>query len=402
MEDKKIRNKIITISGEPVSGKGTAVKKMIEKLKEKGYTDEQIHLRTTGHEFRRYFNSVIEFVLNLSNAEKLEEISSRQELKDFFENSTYRQLLVKTIVELKDSGTDLTQFTIEQANNSELFHDIRNVVDELIDNRMKRLGNEINSEEHPNDIWIIDSRLAFDNIPESFAVRLTANPQVAGERLFNDKSRGAEDSQYSSIEEAIKEREERKEGEKKRYAKKYNVNLEDENNYDLIIDTSYSTPDDIASTILECSELYYQDKPFGKKWASPNLFLPLQREIQTYEPSTMCKISLEDLTEQIKENGYYPESTIQVVDVDGRKYIIEGHHRNFATARAGNTLIPYETIAKNDEFIPGSKITARQRAEYISLSNIYGHEDMVGSDFRYDKIYPGIYKEVQELEGETR
>jgi len=33
MDENKIKNKIIAISGEPVSGKGTTVKKMIEKLK---------------------------------------------------------------------------------------------------------------------------------------------------------------------------------------------------------------------------------------------------------------------------------------------------------------------------------------------------------------------------------
>ena len=106
-------------------------------------------------------------------------------------------------------------------------------------------------------------------------------------------------------------------------------------------------PDDIASTILKCSELYYQNKPFGKKWASPNLFLPLQTERETYAPSLFGDISLENLTKQIKENGYYPESTIEVIDVNDKKYIIEGHHRNFANARVGNTLIPYETIAKD-------------------------------------------------------
>lgn len=31
MDNKKIRNKIITLSGEPVSGKGTAVKALIKK-----------------------------------------------------------------------------------------------------------------------------------------------------------------------------------------------------------------------------------------------------------------------------------------------------------------------------------------------------------------------------------
>ena len=39
-----IKNKIITLSGEPVSGKGTAVKNLIKKLEELGYSKDQIHL----------------------------------------------------------------------------------------------------------------------------------------------------------------------------------------------------------------------------------------------------------------------------------------------------------------------------------------------------------------------
>lgn len=402
MKDKKIRNKIITISGEPVSGKGTNVDMIIEKLKKLGYTDKQIHIQRTGDEFRKYANCVVDFIKNINNPEKLKQIVHEPEIQDFFKSKEYRTALIRTIVELRDAKVDLTTFSIEQVNELEEFEGVRNVLDTLIDSRMKEKGEQINQEEHPNDIWVIDSRLAFSNIPEAFSVRLTCNSTVAGQRLFNDKKRGVEDSQYKTVEEAIEAREARKNSERKRYIKKYDVDLQDENNYDLIIDSSYSSVEDISDTILECSELFYKNKPFGKKWASPNLFLPLQREIQTYEPSTMCKMSLEDLTEQIKENGYYPESTIEIIEVDGKKYIIEGHHRNFATARAGNTLIPYETIAKDDEVIPGTQITARQRAENISLSNIYGHEDMVGNDFRYSKVYPGIYKEIQELQAETR
>lgn len=260
MENKKIRNKIITISGEPVSGKGTTVKVLIEKLKQQGYTDEQIHLITTGHIFRAYFNSVIELVLNFDNQEKLEELSTRKELRDFFENRKYRELLLKSITKLRETNMDLSQFNIQQANNSKEFKDIRSVVDSLIDNGMKDKGIEINSQERPNEIWIIDSRLAFANIPESFSVRLTALPEIAGERLFNDKTRGKEDSQYETVEEAIKEREQRRIGERKRYIQKYGVDLEDENNYDLIIDTSYSSVSDIADKILEGSRAYYNQE----------------------------------------------------------------------------------------------------------------------------------------------
>ena len=71
MKEQAFKNKIITISGEPVSGKGTTVKMLIEKLKEQGYSEENIHLETTGREFRRYFNSVVELMLNIDDEEKI-------------------------------------------------------------------------------------------------------------------------------------------------------------------------------------------------------------------------------------------------------------------------------------------------------------------------------------------
>ena len=52
----------------------------------------------------------------------------------------------------------------------------------------------------------------------------------------------------------------------KRYNKRYNVDLEDEKNYDLIIDTSYATIEDTADTILTCLDCYIKDEPFTKNW----------------------------------------------------------------------------------------------------------------------------------------
>ena len=60
MGKNNVRNKIIALSGEPVSGKGTAVKNLIEILEISGYSKEQIHLESTGNDFRRYFNSIID------------------------------------------------------------------------------------------------------------------------------------------------------------------------------------------------------------------------------------------------------------------------------------------------------------------------------------------------------
>ena len=55
----EIKNKIITLSGEPVSGKGTVAKKLIHELVEQGYQPENIHMYSTGNEFRKYFRASI-------------------------------------------------------------------------------------------------------------------------------------------------------------------------------------------------------------------------------------------------------------------------------------------------------------------------------------------------------
>lgn len=70
MMDKKIKNKIIAISGEPVSGKGTTVRELKNKLIEGGLKEENIHIISTGIKFREYFNKIIDFMKNRNNNEK--------------------------------------------------------------------------------------------------------------------------------------------------------------------------------------------------------------------------------------------------------------------------------------------------------------------------------------------
>ena len=392
MEDKKIRNKIITISGQPVTGKGTNVKAIIEKLKQKGYKDENIHLESTGDTFRKYFNSIIEMIQNLNSEEKAKECGKSAEIKELLNNEEYRKALAETIAKLKKSGIDLKNFNIEQANNLEEFKKIRKIVDTLIDQGMARKGIEINKEEKPDDIWIIDSRLAFHNIPEAFSVRLTSKPEVAGKRLFDDKTRGKEDNKYESVEEAIEAREKRRLGENERYLRRYGVDLDDENNYDLIIDTSYSTVDDISNSILECSDLYYQNKYFPKNWASPKVFLPLQPERVTIGKASY---SMDEMIESMKKYGYISSMPIRIVEFNGMKGIVEGHHRNFGAALNGITLIPYTVMAKDNE-------EAENFLKGATTSKLHTHEWFLGDGFSYDEIYPGIYDRLKEEDEQER
>ena len=392
------KNNIISISGMPVSGKSTTINTIIEKLKERGYDSSKIHLISTGKQFREVFNDMVNIIKNHRIDEKGNNLDSSELTQKLLSQKGFRDIIIRTIVKLRKNNYDISNFSIEQANNLEELKDLRNKIDELIDTNIRDLGNEINSEKHDDEIWLIDSRLAFSNIPDSFSVRLTVDDNIAGERLVNDKTRGQEDNQYKSISEAKKAIINRRNGEQKRYLERYNVDLEDTNNYDLIIDTSYSNVEDIAETIIKCNKKYRENEYFGKKWASPKKFLPTQSELMTVSKGSF--VTLDQIIENIKKQGYYEDEELETIHVDNRDYIVEGHHRNFGAARAGKTLVPYITIAEDDRYIPGTKNTARSFSRATSKGILLGHEWIIGDKFSYEDIYPGIYSELEKSEEE--
>lgn len=405
-KEKQKRNKIIALSGQPVTGKGTNTKAIVEKLKLRGYAEENIHIISTGNEFRKFFEIIVDYIKNLENAMKLAELEKTPQIKAILENSEYNSAFKRATVQIKNSGIDLSNFTVEQANNLDELKSIRTIVDTLIDTKIEKLGKQINEKERPDEVWIFDSRLAFYNIPEAMSVRLTANKEVAGKRLLEDKSRGEEDSKYKTVEEAIEAREKRRIGEQERYIERYDVDLEYEENYNVIIDTSYSSVEDISDTILKCLDCYIENKSFSKKWVSPKTLLPLQKERDTLATALY---TFEEMVESIEKNGYLPNKPIEIVEVDGRSYIIEGHHRNFASAYLNKTLVPIEVLAKDDEVIKRySGGTARQRLGGLGSGELYGHEAIIAlkePEFSYNQIYPGIYEMLKQKEnskGEER
>lgn len=399
-----MKNRIIAISGEPVSGKGTTVQELKKELIKEGLKEEDIHIISTGTKFREYFNKIIEFMKNRNDDEKLKEMEKDPFIKQFLSNKNYRNSLTNTIAKIESKKIDLdSKDSIEAINNSSLFSEVRNSVDSLIDNETRTIGKQINEKERKNEVWIFDSRMAFDNIPEAFSVRLTTRPNVAAERLFNDYTRGAEDNKYKTVEEALKARENRRLGEIERYKKRYNVDLENKENYNLIIDTSYADTKDIVKTMLTCEKCYEEGKAFARDWDSPLTMIPCQGIGQTWGNLFGEQLSLEELKDKIAIEGYDPSSAIEIYKINGVNYISEGHHRNFATIALGNTLIPYidEMEAENGkELIKNGKYPSTNKA------NLYDHEDLTENllrrakddpslTFSYSRIYPNILDEIE-------
>jgi len=402
--DKKIKNRIIAISGEPVSGKGRTVEELKKELIKEGLKEENIHIISTGTKFREYFNKIIEFMKNRDNDEKLKEMENDPFMKQFLSNRKFRTSLTNTIAKIESRKIDLDKKdSIEAANNSRLFSEVRNSVDSLIDTETRTIGKQINEKERKGEVWIFDSRMAFDNIPEAFSVRLTTRPNVAAERLFNDFTRGTEDNKYKNIEEALKARENRRLGEIERYKKRYNVDLENKDNYNLIIDTSYADPEDVVKTLLTCEKYYEEGKKFARDWDSPVTMIPCQRINQTWGKLFDDDLSLEEMEEKIATEGYDPSSAIEVCKINGVNYILEGHHRNFACMALGNTLIPYIDEMETEK---GKELLKRGTYPVTRRADLFDHEDLAENllrkskddpslRFSYSEIYPNILDEIE-------
>ena len=124
-------------------------------------------------------------------------------------------------------------------------------MDDLIDNTTIRVASE-----RKDDKLIFDSRMAWHFVPGSFKVFVTVDPRVAAERVMKDPRPGepAED-----IDELCAELIERSKVEQSRFQTLYGVDYYDYNNYNLVVDSSRRTPDEIVALIWEGFNAYMAD-----------------------------------------------------------------------------------------------------------------------------------------------
>lgn len=97
--------------------------------------------------------------------------------------------------------------------------------------------------------FVMDARLGWHFIPNSFKVFLDVSPDVAARRIF-EAARGSEHENVdlASTRSAM---ERRTESERNRYLEYYGLDYTDHSRYDLILDTSNMTVEDVAGRIVE-------------------------------------------------------------------------------------------------------------------------------------------------------
>jgi cytidylate kinase len=115
-------------------------------------------------------------------------------------------------------------------------------IDKQIDGELVKLSDS-------TDDIVIDSRMAWHFVKNTFKVFLTTDESVAAQRVTSDK-RGASE-EYKDVQNAIELLRARKESENFRYKEIYGVDCYDFSNFNLILDTTEITPDYAADIIMD-------------------------------------------------------------------------------------------------------------------------------------------------------
>lgn len=151
---------------------------------------------------------------------------------------------------LKESKLTLAEYN-ERAKND-------HALDEKIDEELRKLrdASEI----------VIDSRLGFYWIPESFKVYLELDMEVAAARIFKDtvsnEMRQGEGLPTESLGLVTRKVQQRMQEERSRFRRLYNVDPFNLENFDLIVDTARHSPQTVALAIFD----HYQEWLVIEEW----------------------------------------------------------------------------------------------------------------------------------------
>ena len=186
-------------------------------------------------------------------------------------------------------------------------------IDDEIDGNFKKL-----SETDVN--LVIDSRMAWHFIPESFKIKLEVNPVLAAERII---AANRDNEKYGDFNATLRGLKDRKASERDRFQKYYGVDIEDQDNYDLVIETTDVTPQAIQIVTNDAIKDWLISKPYDHFWVGARNLIPSKNK--------------RDLN-----------NTVTVARKDGFYIILNGHKRVTKSLDRGYSLTPCVRIPNKD------------------------------------------------------
>jgi len=276
-------------------------------------------------------------------------------------------------------STGLVQRNIAQAmgiSTLELNHiaETDRSIDERIDSIFKSLA--------AKDGVVVDSRMAWHFLPDSFRVRLIVSPEEAADRVLRDTGRDAE--KYASSLVAIRDIEARTISEKKRFQNTYSVDVTDLSNYDFVIDTEFLTPDAVVALVTAAYSFWINMVSFPANLISPKTAIP-SSSVRGLDTS-----SIAELTEQFRRKGAELEPKPRVLYYRGRHIIMDNHEAFCAAVRAGVTVMPVDIVSDIEPLKSAGLTSERFINKSLSRSLLHEWEQACGMKYgSYPSWIPG-------------
>ncbi|MBW3015276.1 cytidylate kinase family protein [Candidatus Woesearchaeota archaeon] len=152
-------------------------------------------------------------------------LCKKLKLKYYYTGQKFRELA-------EESGMDIHEFGKLAEKSRE------------IDNKLDEWQEELGKKE---DNFLLDGHIAFHFVPDSIKIFLDGSIDERARRIFTDKSRKEKNLSLEDTKQKILKRES---SERKRFQEYYGINHHDKSNYDIYVDTTELTVEEVIATIL--------------------------------------------------------------------------------------------------------------------------------------------------------
>jgi cytidylate kinase len=237
--------------------------------------------------------------------------------------STVSRLLARRLGIRRISVGEVYREMAQQRGMSALELNLHAELDDEIDHYVDKLQSDIAMS---GETVVVDSRLAWHFFREALKVHLIAHPMIAAHRVLSRPANTVET--YMSAAEAEVRLAERSESERGRFLERYGVDKTRLRNYDLVVDSTRATPEEIVARIVDA--LPATEPPGGR----PRLLIDPRRIHPTIEHGTDA-------------------GPIRLGFARPHFFVVDGQRDVDSAARDGHTLVPAALVAEADEPIDG-------------------------------------------------
>jgi CMP/dCMP kinase len=206
-------------------------------------------------------------------------------------------------------------------------------LDDAIDSYLRRLNDK-------GSRLVLDSRLAWHFVERAFDVFVYVDPCVGAKRVL---ASARKEEVHSDLADAIRNDLRRKRLEDERFARLYGVRCNDPDNYDLVIDSTWTEPQVVADMIRESFQPAGPRRFEGRALLSPRSLYPTKdiRHAACDETGAIAA--------SIESRGSSSDAPIEVVRFSQYYFIVDGHKRVSCALKAGLDFVPCVIRRADDE-----------------------------------------------------